>query len=175
MTTRLPIRFLGLIQETLPPVPEPNVFGRPFWNAPGLYNIGTDGTVLGKYKNKGDPFEPVQVGDYGFACIGCEPGSGSQPFVVVSIDEKEQKVGLIFPYVTIVSGDDTTVTLQVNGDTYDKPVVSKEAATAETLYHVRYFSYDDLIGKYWISIMLGGFGNHGLPSHDALVTLEHVL
>ena len=110
-------KLLSSIREALPPMPKPGVYGRLL--------------ISMTY---------VKVGDYG---IGCESGSEPQPFVVASLDEKEQMIGLIYPYMTCADIDEESVTLQVNGDTHDP-----EVATVETLYHVRQFKYNELIGKY---------------------------
>lgn len=116
---------------------------------------------------------PIEVGMKGFFCIACEPGSGPQPFIIVDIDNTKERIGIICPYVYIVSETDDDVELKVGCDMSQyapegccerfEPYDVNAVKIISEKYKVFYRYRKDIIGKYWLGVDVGSFGNHGLP------------
>lgn len=133
---------------------------------------------------------PLKVGDKGYVCIGCEPSSPPQPFIIVLIDDEKHQLGVIFPYVSIMDKTDSYVKLKVGADmsnvkfrigghyefcdnksSYDKEMYSDEdiedknniIKNPSKEYKIRYYDYDSLFKKYYLYHEIGSFGNCGLP------------
>lgn len=147
--------------------------GLPFWSV-----------VSKKYKCLAD----VPVGEKGYFVVGCEPGSGPMPFIVVFNDGHQ--IGLIHPYVTVcdrttpksslycieTSGsfafpndaqplsDIQHVTVQLHGDRFgDRDRVKSRLDT----YPVTYSTYDEFHDDARVccfSYEFGSFGNCALPN-----------
>jgi hypothetical protein len=118
---------------------------------------------------------PIEVNMRGFFCIACEPGSGPQPFIIVDVDNAAETIGLIKPYVYVVNETDDEVELKVGADMsahqpergYEGIEGSYDAVAVKRIsekYKVFYKHKKDIIGKYWLGVDVGTFGNHGLPN-----------
>lgn len=133
----------------------------------------------------------VPVNTKGFTCLGCEPGSAPDPFIVVFNDG--QQLGLINPYVTVLNRAEPKsiqysvescgtfmfpqgieakkdeegkryVTVQVNGDTLG---LRRNVKKQSDFYKVSYTSYEEIktLSLQGTSFCFGNFGNCALPNH----------
>ena len=176
--SRLPEKYLVPIKENLPPLPGPGVYGRPFWTASESRDlIYKDGLIrkLFSYCKPDQNFltyeyeESVEIGDKGFICIGCEPGSGPQPFIVVNVNHESSEIGYISPYVYITNETDDVVELRVGGDTnelnrYDSDHIDEFFETIKNPSDKYVVHYCKIANKpCYLSYCVGSFGNYGLP------------
>lgn len=77
--------------------------GNPYWDTPESNPVTLD--PAGRLIAGG---VPLRAGDCGFFCIGCQPGSLPEPFIVADVDAGRQKIGLVFPYVFVLRTLDET-------------------------------------------------------------------
>src|SRR5579862_4689097 len=171
--------FGSVITEKLP---KPN---SPFWDLEDIgdlyyYPGGLEGGEARFIIYYGAPEEvDLCVGAQGFMCLGCEPGSGPRPFIVVGVDNKNQELKLIFPYVYIIETQSDKVMLKIgndatkyiySGNSLDEireNVVELDPEIMETQvsdYIVQTINYPRFLKEEsYISICFGSFGNGGLP------------
>lgn len=123
-------------------------------------------------KTQEKEYTPIEVGMKGFFVIACEPGSGPQPFIVVHVDNEKETLGLIKPYVYIVNETNDDVELKVGCDmSVYQPEYGYEGingsydADAVKIISEKYKVYyqKNIIGKRWLGVDVGSFGNYGLP------------
>ncbi len=172
----------ALPQQYREPQVEEFIVGSPFWE------------MATKYEN----FADVPVGTKGNDCLGCEPGSGPGPFIVVYNDNS--KMGFIHPYVSVVGREEgknsmmcvetcgsflfTTqkqnnspktakVTIQVGGDV-DQQTGTDIRNTIASEYVITYFTYEEMrqLMKQMCCFNFGSFGNCALPNVKDEVTLD---
>ena len=186
-TIQLPPQFINQdIIEKLPPNHEPVAYGRPFWTSGESFSLKIDNSgKLYLSRKIQSIIKPFNVLDYhkGYFCIGGEPGSWPQPFIIVHNDEENQELGLIFPYVSILSKDNETVSLHVGGDCtkyYDSDcpyatTVDEKVKTQDLNYKVIYYKYDDFLTyKGYQAHGIGTFGNHDLPDYNGELRYDYI-
>lgn len=157
-----------------------------------------DGLPFWEVETKYASFSDVPVGEKGNNCLGCEPGSGPDPFIVVYNDGKT--MGFIYPYVTVVERNETksemvcfettgsyllptngdyktkaqkkSVTVQINGDTSQKDVLDIKQVSQE--YTIDYMTYEEMreLEKHMCCFNFGSFGNCALPNYSDPITLD---
>lgn len=157
----------ALPPQYLQPQSEEYFVGLPFWEIDRPYDLLAN----------------VPIGEKGNNCVGCEPGSGPCPFIVVYNDGHQ--MGFIYPYVTVVERKSTeqvlqpnekktksSVLVQVGGDTLQNDE-SKFKAVSET-YTIEYITYEQmkLMMKQFCCYNFSSFGNWALPDYNDPITLE---
>jgi hypothetical protein len=176
--TSLPEEYRSVIREKLPPEPKPGVHGRPFWCTKEAHDVYYENEAFVYYSKKHHRGEriSVEVNMKGFFVVGCEPGSGPQPFIIVSIDNETGKIGFILPYVYIINQDNDIVDLKVGADMTDYSPDHYIEGTFDTYeeeavkqisnkYKIQYYDKDTLTER-WLGFCVGSFGNYGLPGLD---------
>ena len=167
----LPDKYQSLIREKLPPKPGQGCSGRPFWTSTESYDLYY---IKDKFQFRREKYVPLELGEKGFFCVGCESGSGPQPFIVVHIDD--QKIGLISPYVYVVNQTEDYVDLKVGGDmsNYDEYNFDDYHAVENpsNQYKIHYYNQKDIIGSRWLSVCVGSFGNYDLPQLNGIPKYE---
>lgn len=174
-TCSLPNQYLETQEEEF-------FVGLPFWE------------IETKYKHLAN----VPVGTKGNDCLGCEPGSGPSPFIVVYNDGN--KMGFIYPYVTVVGRKEEKsnvmrietsgsfqypnsmqkkprkigkVTVKVGGDV-DQHAEAKDVRNATSEYKINYFTYEEMkaLMDQFCCFNFGSFGNCGLPNYEDDITFD---
>jgi hypothetical protein len=140
---------------------------------------------------------PIRVEDRGYLQIGDEPGSGPQPFIIVEYDETLSRLGLIFPYVTVLRKFKDIVSLHIGGDASriepikdNCPILYEECdgddvsekqdryglktPSATEQYLVKYLDLDTVFSnKAWCCVFFHSFGQP-LPNHSDPVRYERI-
>lgn len=174
----LPDKYKGTIKELLPPKPRYGVRGRPFYNS-----FEVTGVIYKDSKFLLSDSRELLVGDKGYQCIGCYPGSYPQPVIVAAIDHEKEEVGLIYPFVYKKEINEEYVMLQVGKDMgtddhqFDKIYYNihdhAEVFKPGDKYKVFYFKADNIMNSAYC-LDIGSFGNIDLPTKDGKIPYEYI-
>ncbi len=154
--TDLPLKYRGIIKE--------QKTNDVFWGVDKCRTITYKNTIVTKYDNIDKPIKNLKIGDKGFKCINCNPGSGPQPFIVVDVDHETGQFSVIYPYVYIINTDDH-VNLLVGSDILDREKEYNDNKSKflkqGTRYNVCHYNMNCI--PWYISMCVGTFGNGSLP------------
>ena len=156
--TNLPLKYRGVIKE--------QKISDAFWCVDKCRTITYKNTILTKYDNIVKPAKDLKIGDKGFKCINCNPGSGPEPFIVVDVDHEAGRFSVIHPYVYIMNIDEH-VNLLVGSDILYKEKEyndnKEQFLIQSTRYNVCYYDLKYMLSRQYISLCVGTFGNGALP------------
>lgn len=195
----LPLQYQGVTtREKLPPKPEPRTSGRPFFCSGEGYAVRYKNELFIVDRNScvhdRTPMStrvpnktPLQIGEKGYCCVGCEPGSWPQPIIIAHIDHENGVVGLIKPFVYIVKtiqneGGSEYVDVKIGCDAthfenYDEPYgeflftreKNPELYEESDTYKVTYYD-EKYVRSVGMCLTVGTFGNIDLPHENNNVT-----
>lgn len=182
----LPNKYKNIMRELLPPKPEPGVSGRPFWHSTESFVVYYKNNQF-LVRNTNNKNRVLEVGEKGYRCVGCSPGSGPQPIIIASINHEEGIIGLIYPFVyklEIQENDDEFVDLKVGKDMsegYDLDSYLYEHEhnldpnyfNTPDKYKVVYHKHKDIINRTYC-LDVGNFGNYSLPSLYGNIPYEYI-
>lgn len=123
-----------------------------------------------------ESYKDVPLFERGFVCLGCAPGSGPAPFIVVHNDGK--RLGFVHPYVTVVErkpaneAGKNSVVLKLNGDRLGDKAQIKQPPLQ---YKIEFATYETIRNceKNYFCHNFGSFGNKALPDDDKqIIQLE---
>lgn len=160
----LPQKYQSLIRENIPY--SENGHLKIFWESTESHDLDYKNGQFLKEK------VPLELEEKGFFCLGCEPGSGPEPFIVVYIDNKSETIGLIKPYIYIIDKTEDHVELKVGGDmsNYNRKNFNKDilhhVQVSSDKYKVHYYNQKDIVGNRYLAPCVGCFGTHDLPDSN---------
>lgn len=172
----LPNKYKNITRELLP-TQTPGAYGRPFFNSPETSDV--------IYKNKQFLANniKIEVGDKGYRCLGCSPGSYPRPIIIAAIDHEKGEIGLIYPFVYKENINDEYVTLRVGKDMDDDMDQFQKihynidkhpnVFNISDKYTVCYHNAKYIIGSAF-SLDIGSFGNIDLPTIDGKIPYEYL-
>lgn len=125
ISMKLPLKYADVTREKLPPKPTKGATGRPFFMSQegfavmyrdGKFVVDRNSCVHDRTatRDRIPNITPLEIGEKGYCCVGCEPGSWPQPVIIAHVDNENGIVGLIHPFVFIVNTVDTDEEMYVD-------------------------------------------------------------